>query len=452
MTLKIHTEEDEQRQLAVSVEVPEERVQAQMRRTARSLARNYHFPGFRRGKIPYNILVGRIGEQTLRADAVEEMLQSLLEEALEEIDAKAFYQPTLDNMELNPLALKITVPLEPKVILGDYRSIRKQLEEPTVTDEALEEALEHIRTHHQILEEVERPVEIGDMIKVTGQGKLDEEDGEVIWKEELTEMVVDPETVFPGIPFVENILGASTSDELAFQVTFPDDYNEEELSGKTATFEITIEQVQSRELPELTDELAQEEGDFETVEELIESVRDELQKQAETRAREELMDEMMDELLAQAEVVFPPAAVEREIDQALDNMKAQVERSGWSWSDYVKMQGGSEDAIRAEAREGAVERVRRGLVFRQFVKDERIKVEAEDIDEAVDKRLKGFGDNKELQDQLRSIFTSGEGLESVTSDVLYNKSIDRMEAIVTGNAPELDELDGLETQEGEEEE
>ena len=107
MTLTIHTEEDSERQLKVTVEVPENQVQAQMRRTARDLARQVNIPGFRKGKVPYNILVQRVGEEALRADAVEEMLESVFVEALEEIEESPYRQPSIDDIEMKPLVLKL---------------------------------------------------------------------------------------------------------------------------------------------------------------------------------------------------------------------------------------------------------------------------------------------------------------------------------------------------------
>ena len=126
MTLNIHTEEDSERQLKVTVDVPEQRVQAQMRRTARSLAKRVRIPGFRKGKVPYNVLVNRVGEPALRADAIEEMIEPIFMEAIEEIGVQPFRQPSLDDVEFEPLVLKMTVPLEPTVTLGEYRSIRKE--------------------------------------------------------------------------------------------------------------------------------------------------------------------------------------------------------------------------------------------------------------------------------------------------------------------------------------
>lgn len=439
MSLTIHTEEDNERQLSVTIEVPEERVQAQMKRTARDLARQVNIPGFRKGKVPYNVLVQRIGAEAIRADAVEEMIEPILEEALEEIDAVAFRQPTLDDIDMEPLVLKLTIPLEPKIALGDYRAIRKEVSDVQVEEEALEEALEHIRSHHQVLEDVNRPVETGDMVTLTGTGKIDDNEGETIWSANSNDLVMDPGRVFPDLPVVENILGLSAGDKKEFRFTFPEDYEEEELAGKEVVFEINVERVQSRELPELNDELAQKEGRYETLEALKESLQKELFEQAERQASSDLFDEVIEEMVAEAEVVFPPAVVESELDSNIKNFKEQITRSGMQWEDYMKLEGESEASLRDKWREGATERVRRGLVIGQFIREEGIKVESADIDSAVDKRLDQFGDNEELREQLRSVFTQGSALEMMSNEVLMDKAMERVREIVTGVAPPLPE-------------
>lgn len=454
MTLTIHTEEDEQRQLKVTVNVPEERVQSQMRETARALAREVRIPGFRKGKVPYNILVRRVGEKALRADAIEEMLESVLAEALDQVDVVAYRQPSLDDMEMEPLTIKLTIPLEPKIELGDYRAIRKEVKPVEVADKALDDALEHIRSHYQELEEVERPAAIGDMLTVSGEGKIEgeeDQEGEVIWHEHDTDLVLDPERTFPGLPFVDNLVGLSAGDEKHFEVVFPEDYEEEELAGKKATFEVTVGKVQRRELPELDDELAQKEGDYETVEELRQGLQEQLYEQARREARSDLLEEFVEEILESAELVYPPAAVETELDSMVENLRDQVTRSGWKWEDYLTLQGQTEESLREEWREQATTRVRRGLVLAEFITQEKLRVRSADVDEAVEERVSPYSENEELQNQLRSLFSQGAGLQAVSNEILMEKAYDRVEAIVTGNAPDLDELE-IEEASSEEEE
>ena len=156
MTLNIQTEQDDQRQLLMTIEVPEERVEKQMRQTARKLAKEVNIPGFRKGKAPYPVMLKRLGRDVLRTEAVEDMLQTVFTEALDEVNPDVFAPANFDDMEMEPLVLKFTIPLTPEVTLGNYRELRKEIESVEITEEAIAEALERIQTQHEQLEDVER--------------------------------------------------------------------------------------------------------------------------------------------------------------------------------------------------------------------------------------------------------------------------------------------------------
>jgi trigger factor len=450
VTLTIHTEEDEQRQLKVTVEVAEERVQQQMRQTARQIARGINIPGFRRGKVPYNILVQRVGKEALRSEAVEELLTPVFEETMAQIEATPYSQPQLEDMQMEPLVVEFSVPLEPVVELGDYRAIRRELQTVEVSEEAVSEALEQVRQRHQILEPVDRPAMEGDVVVMSATGEVVEDDRvEVIYDEERAELLMDPEETFAGTDFVQKIIGLEVGDETEFTITLPEaeeEADEEEdaysLAGKEAQFSVTILDVKSRYLPELDDELAREEGDYETLDDLRAAVRKELEEQAESEARGELLDSFVDELAEQAEeLLYPPVAVEEDLDRRLESLQEQVTRAGWQWEDYLMLQGASEESLREEWYEGAVENVERGLLFRELIQQEKLTISEEELQGAIDERLARFDDNDELRQQMRNFFLQGQGLDMLSSEILMDKVYDRVEAIVTGHAPDLAELE-----------
>jgi trigger factor len=264
---------------------------------------------------------------------------------------------------------------------------------------------------------------------------------EILFDEEQIELLMDPEIVFPDTAFVENIIGLSAGDEKTFTFTFADDYDEKSLAGREASFKITVLDVKSRFLPELDDDLAMQEGDYETAAEMREAIAKNLKTQAESEAKNDLIESLIDDLLDEAEVTYPPAAVEKEIDEMVASMKAQMERSGWLWDDYLKMQSLTDVTIRDNFRENAQERLERQLVLRQFVVDEKITVDAEDLDVKIEERLADFGDNEELRDSMRQYFGSGYGLDMLSSEILMDKVAERAKAIYTGQAPDLAELE-----------
>jgi trigger factor len=459
VTLNIQTEENEQRELKLTIEVPEERVEKEMRQAARKLSKEINIPGFRRGKVPYNVILRRVGRDALRAEAVDDMVQGVFEEALEEVDPDMYGRPTFDDMENEPLVLKFTVPLSPQVDLAEYRELRKEIEPVNITDEAVEEALEQVQTRHQKVEPVDRPAAAGDLVTISGKGELlqvvddVEEDAEedeeatddadykdIIFDEESIDFLLDAEKLYLGAAFVDNLVGMAAGDEKSFTITFPEDHEETELAGKEADFEIAVLDVKERELPPLDDELAKLEGDYETLDELRSALRDNLEQQAESNAKNELIENTITDMLAGAQVVYPPTAVEMEIDDMVASFKEQVKRSGWEWEDFIRLQNNSEEEIRNNFREGAVERLERQQILRQFVLNEKLTVSAEDVDTAVEKRLESFGDNDEFRESMRSYFNSGYGFDMISSEVIMDKVHDRMVAILSGEAPDLDAI------------
>jgi trigger factor len=471
VTLTIHTEENEQRELRVTIEVPEERIEKEMRQAARKLSKEINIPGFRRGKVPYNVILRRVGRDVLRAEAIDDMVQGVFEEAIEEVDPDMYGRPSLDHMENEPLVLKFTVPLSPQVDLAGYRELRKEIEPINITDEAVEEALKQVQARHQKVEEVERPAEEGDIVTISGKGELisvedetDEEEEEtavtedaveeaeqeneiddddfedVIFEEENIDLLLDPEKLYLGAPFVNEIIGLSTGDDKFFTITFPQDHEEKGLAGKEADFSISVLNVKERELPPLDDELAKLEGGYETLDELRASLRENLEKQAQADAKNKLIEDMITDMRADAKLVYSPTAVEIEIDEMVESFKEQVKRSGWEWEDFIRLQNNSEEEIRKNFHESAVERLERQRILRQFVLEEKLSVNAEDVDAAIENRLESFGGNDEFKDNMRQYFNSGYGFDMISSEVIMDKVYDRMAAVLSGEAPDLDAI------------
>jgi trigger factor len=460
VTLTIQTAEDDLRQMTLTIAVEESRVQKAMQKKARELGREIHVPGFRPGKAPYDVVVRRVGEDTLRAEAIEDLVQAVFEEALEQEGIDPYARPTLEDIEPKPLVYKFTVPLAPTVTLGDYRALRQDVEAVQVTDEALDEALEYVRVRHQTIETVDRPAEAGDVVAIGGSGRFvapkpaaeeDEEAapsdeapdaaGETIFEEERLELLLDEKSLFPDTPFVENLIGMAVGDQKSFSFVFPEAYEQEpEYAGREATFDITVLEVKRRELPPLDDELAKLEGHYETLDELREGLRGDLTREAESAAQEKTIEEMIDRLLEDAQMVYPPAAVEAQIDSMVEDFKNRLSRSGWQMQDYLNLQGMTEESLRADFRENAERQLRRQLALRQFILDEKLRVGAADIDHIVEQRIARF-DNEGLRDSMRNYYSRGQGFDLVSSEALSHKAYERIVAIFSGVAPDLSALE-----------
>ena len=474
MTLLIQSQEDDQRQLSLTVEVPEDRVKKAMQEKARQLSQKINFPGFRRGKVPYHIVIKLLGEDSVRAEAADDMVQELYKEALTQLDVQPYAPGQVTDMDLQPLVLKITVPLEPTVALGDYRHLQKELEEVNVTEEALADALQRIQKRHQILEPVETPAEAGHVVTLKGEGRYvtdnADEQGDVFFEEESIDFALETGELYYGQAFIDQIVGMSVDESKTFTITLPADEdaaeeaNEEETPAeaeaesekapaepKQGQFTVTVLAIKSRTIPELSDELAKEEGDYESLEDLQAAVRADLQKAAEETAKNKMIDEMMDELFAQATILYPPAAVELELDSMVENLKNRATRAGWQWEDYLKLQGETEKSLRDSWRSGATEQMKRSLILRHFVEEERLRITPEEIDNVFEIR---YGDMDEsLKSSMRRFFSeSAEGFSMLTSELLMDKVAERVRDIRLGNPPDLDALEEEEEKDLSEEE
>jgi trigger factor len=462
VTLQVHTEENNQRELIMTVEVAEDRVQKVMRQKARTLAREINIPGFRPGKAPYHVILRRVGKESLRAEVIDDMVPDLFEEALTETGVEQqslFARPSLDDMSDEPLLLKFTLPLPPIVTLGDYRALRREIEPVAIADEAVDKALESVRNRYAETEEVDRPAELDDLVMIGGVGKLlpqaaetaageAVEEGEsetavaqeeTIFDQEEVSVILDPEKLFPGTPFVDNILGLSAAEDATFIFTFPDDYDDEALAGREARFEITVRHVQERTVPPLDDELAEKEGAA-TLDELRQNVRQQLQEEAEETAKNDLLEYMVEEVQKEAVLSYPPAAIAQEIDGMIEDFQQQVIRSGWQWDDYLTLRGETEEELRQNFREAAVKRVENRTIVGELLAQEKISIEMEEVDAAIETQLEKYEDER-LREGMREYLRQGDGMTNIMNHILSDKLYERVKAILSGMAPDLSELE-----------
>jgi trigger factor len=439
--LQIEQQETENRELKLKVQVDEARVQEQMRKTARQLAKRLRVPGFRPGKAPFHVVQRWVGPEALRGEAVDALTEDLYREAIDQADVSPFAPGSLDDIEMDPLVLHLTIPLEPTVDLGDYRQVRVDPPTVEVEDKQVDEAMKAIQEKHALLEPADRPAQEGDVViadLVATQG------GEVTLDREGAELLLDPETLYPDIPFVENVVGMSAGEEKEFDITVsetPEDEEEGEPAEWTTTYSVTVHEVKSRYLPPLTDDLAREEGDYETLLELRMATRKNLTDVAQRRADAEYVDQVFDQMLEGATIVYPPAAVELELDRMIEEMEARFKQQGWTLDDLLKIQGKTVEMQREEMRPQAEEQLKRSQTTIALVRAERLSMEESELDQLVEERMGEMGEiDEELKNQLREYYNSGQGRMFMANDMLMTKFTERVKAIGRGEAPDLAEL------------
>jgi trigger factor len=431
--LKIETQDLENRQVEMKVEVPTEEVEKAMRIAARRLSKQTKIAGFRPGKAPYEIIVGKFGQDVVFEEALDTLGQEVYRSGLEKSELEPYAPGTLEEIvSRDPLTLRYIVPLAPEIELGNYHDLRVPFEEPQITDEALEGALEELRQRQALIEPAERPAQDTDLVILDVVGELlegDDEDKRLIDSQGVS-VLVDQETDFPVPGVYEYIKNIAAGEERSFEYTFPEDYAAEDLQGKTAQFKLTCNEVKSRLVPEWSDDLAQNLGEFETLLDLRIQLRESLQTQADQENQSQYADLVMEKLMEQASVQYPPVVLEEELARTLRDLEVRLRGQNLTLEDYLKIEGKNEESLKEELEPTARKRIEQGLALGKIVDLEKLEITADEIQAEIDRMMEPF-EGKENQ-ELRKAFENNSSRNRIAIDLLTNKAITRLTNLARG--------------------
>lgn len=310
--LKITQQETENRQLKVTIVVPEDRVEKALRAEVRKLGKRISVPGFRPGKAPFHLVVQRYGRDALMEGIIDDMGQGILVEALDQIDIQPFAVPILEEAETTPLTYHIVIPLAPEVDPGDYRQLRVPLNE--IDEEAVQQAvqaqIEDLRGQNKTWQPVERPIAYGDL--VTASLKITVND-EVVLENDDWDFIPDESDYTMAPDFDAAFIDMQIGEGKTFSTDIPEDANSA-WAGSNATFEIEVKGIKGQGLPALDDAFAQEVSQYGNYEEMLtgmsEAIREKLQHDEEHAHHHRLLDALRE----QATLNFPPVLVDERID------------------------------------------------------------------------------------------------------------------------------------------
>ena len=235
--MEVTAERLENCQVELTIEVDEERVEQELRRVARRLSKRRRIPGFRPGRAPYDAVLRFFGKNALYQVVLDDLGQAVFEEALEKEGIEQFAQAELMDIQLEPMVLKMMVPVAPIVELGDYRQLRLTPPEVTVSDEEVEEALKRIQAQHSQWQPVERPAQLDDQVIVDIEGTVE---GEVVLSNQERVLLLKAESPYPLPGFNEQIVGMVIGEDREFDLTYPENLANEELAGRESHFKVHL--------------------------------------------------------------------------------------------------------------------------------------------------------------------------------------------------------------------
>lgn len=433
--MKIDKQDLAERLVQLTVEVPADRLESALHSAARRIGTRTRIPGFRPGKAPYKMIVQKVGEEAVFDEALDVLGQEVYRQAIDEAEVEPYAPGSLDEVvSREPLTLRYTIPLEPEVQLSDYRAIRIPVEEPQVTDEAVDQMVEELRQRHAVMETVQRAAAMTDVVVVDVVGQLSSEDeaasGKLLEEKGVPVLVADTtDWPIPGI--AGHLIGMVAGEEKNIEYTFPEDYNNESLRGKAARFLVRCVEVKSRTLPELNDELARQLGEFTDLMDLKLKVRKSLLEEAARTGDRDYANRAVEALVAGATYQYPPIMVEQEQKAMLRDLDRRLQAQRLSLADYLKIEKKTEDDVKKELEPQAAERVKRSLALGKLVELEDLHIEDSEVSAELERVVAPW--DSQAKD-VRKAIDNPVGRRSLAMDLLTDKAVQRLVAIARGEA------------------
>lgn len=366
----------------LKITLPAEEVNKGFKKAVAKIAGQVNIPGFRKGKAPRNIIEMHYGKEAVKQEAFELVANQCYTEALEQEKLIPVSDPKVEDSvfeENKDMELTIKVTLKPEVKLGDYKELHVEKEAVEVTDEAVEEQVQGLRSRHAKMVEAEEGavIEKGDFAIIDFAGTVD---GEPFSGGEGKgyPLEVGSNSFIPG--FEDQLVGLKKGDSTDVDVTFPEEYFVKELAGKQAIFKVNVQDVKRKELPELSDEYVAANSDCKTVEELRASYKERMQKAAENNAQIAYEKALIDLAVANAEFEVPEIMIEDRVTQMIDEMRMSLEARKLTLEQYMQYSGIDMKQLRERQHDAAVENVKTDLVLDAIAKAENIQVSMEDVD------------------------------------------------------------------------
>ena len=383
-------------ELKLSFEIEAEKFDEAIKKVYEKSARYFNIPGFRKGKAPMAIVEKTYGSSIFYEDAFNELVPDIYEKELEENKIEAVSKPEIEIEQMEKgkdLKFTAVVQTKPEVKLGKYKGIELKKVEYNVSDKDVEHELGHMAERNARVVTVEdRPVEKGDIAVIDFEGSVDGvkfQGG----KAEGHELEIGSNTFIPG--FEDQIIGMKSEEEKDINVKFPDDYFSEEVKGKDAVFHVKLHEIKKKELPEINDDFAKDASEFDTLEELKNSIKEKLEKDNESRAKYETEDTVIKAACKEAEVDIPSGMIETELDNMVKEVESRLSYQGMNMDMYLNMIGKTMDEFRKEGEEQAKESVKTRLVLEKIIEDEKLEPAEEKINERIAEMAKIYGKKEE---------------------------------------------------------
>lgn len=418
--MSVQVEKLEHNMAKLTIEVPETELEAAIERAYQKQKKSISLPGFRKGKAPRVMIEKMYGKGVFLEDAANSLIPVQYSLAAGESGLEIVSQPTIDVTQLEPgkpFIFTAEVAVKPEVTLGEYKGVEVEKQNTEVLDEEIDaEIFKERESNSRMIDVEDRAVENGDTVNLDFEGFVDGEPFEG-GKGEGYPLVIGSNTFIPG--FEEQLIGANIDEEKEVNVTFPEDYQAEELKGKAAVFKCKVNRIQKKELPEVDDEFAKDVSEFDTLEEYKADIRKKLAEEKEKDAQRAKEDAVINKIIETSEMDIPDAMVDSQIDQMADDFGRRMQSQGLSLEQYFQFTGLTMEKLRDELKPQALKRIQTRLVLEKIAEVENIQPTEEQVDEEIKKMAEMY--NMEA-DKLKEMVGEYE-MEQMKKDMAVQQAV-----------------------------
>ena len=414
-------EKMEKNMAKLTIEVAAEEFEKAMVSSYNKQKNKISVPGFRKGKVPMAFLEKLYGPQMFYEDAANTCIQDAYPREAAESKLEIVSRPTVDVVQMEkgkPFIFIVEVALKPEVTLGDYKGVEVEKVAVEVTDEDMEAELKRIQQQNsRTIDVTDRAAELDDEVTIDFEGFID---GEAFAGGKGSDYPLKLGSHSFIDTFEDQLVGKNIGDEVEVNVTFPEDYQAEELAGKPAVFKVNVKAIRATELPELNDEFASEASEFDTMDEYKEDIKKNLQTKKEAEAKREKESKVVDKIIETATMEIPDAMIEMTQDQMVDEFAQRLSYQGLQLEQYLQFTGMDMAAFKEQCKPEALKRIQSRLVLEAIADKEAIEVTEEDIN----KELENMASMYQMElEKLKEIVGEHES-DSIKKDIAVQKAVD----------------------------
>ncbi|HEX3027993.1 MAG TPA: trigger factor [Clostridia bacterium] len=418
--MNVKVENIEKNVVQLEIEVDAAKFEQGMQKSFSKNAGRFAIPGFRKGKAPRKMVERYYGEQVLYEDAINFVCPEVYDEAVESNNLHPVERPEIDIKQIGEgkeLIFTAKVTVKPEVELGEYKGVEVSKIEVNVTDEDVEKELQTVVDKNARLVTVEdREVQSGDTTIIDFEGFIDGvpfEGG----KASDSELVIGSGQFIPG--FEDQLIGSKTGDDVDVNVSFPEEYQKEELAGKPALFKVKIKEIKVKEMPAIDDEFAKDVSEFDTLEEYKQDLKNKLIHNAEHKAEHETEDNVIDKAVENATVDIPKVMVEKHIDNLIYDFDMRLRYQGLDLNKYMGIMGMDADAFRGQFASRAEKEVKTQLVLEKISSTESIDAAEDEINEEIKRLAENY---KQTEEEFKK-HLKNDDIEYIKSNLIAKKTI-----------------------------